>query len=452
MYIMNFEFWTSGRNSIFLSVIKQIQMTRSKRNKFLIPLLLIISLFFLWALAHNLNDILIKQFQKALDLNRGQAGFIQFAFYLGYFVMAIPAGLIMKKRGYKNGILIGLVLYATGALLFFPAAEIRVYGFFLFALFIIAAGLTFLETAANPYVTKLGDPRFAARRLNFAQAFNGLGAVIAPAIGGYFIFSGNELSQIDTAAMNPELLSAFRLDEARAVQWPYFVIALVVLSVAFLIYKTPMPKIEEEMSDKHLFSFKIFKNRHLVWGIVAQFFYVGAQVGIWSYFIDFMIDVAPGTSEKTAAYFLSINLLAFMIGRFTGSFLMTYIKPKLLLTIYAIINIVLIIVSTNTSGMISVYAVIGVSFFMSIMFPTIFVLGIKDLGEDTKIGSSLIIMSIIGGAIFPLIMGYMGNNDIQTAFYVPLICFIVVALFGWFGYKVKKTKTPSSYEKILPGT
>ena len=415
-------------------------MTKNS-SKYLWPLILIISLFFLWALAHNLNDILIKQFQKALDLSRGQAGFIQFAFYVGYFVMAIPAGLIMKKFGYKKGIIAGLVLYAVGAILFYPAAEIRVYGFFLFALFVIAAGLTFLETAANPYMTKLGNPQFAERRLNFAQAFNGLGSVIAPAIGGYFIFSGNEYSQLQLESMDPAALEAFRVAEAKAVQWPYIIIALIVLSVALLIYRTKMPIIEEEEgSSRMVFSKRIFKNRHLIFAIIAQFFYVGAQVGIWSYFIDFMIDVVPGTPEKTAAYFLSLNLFAFMVGRFTGSFLLTYIKPNRLLTIYGIVNMFLILTGTLTSGMISVYAIVGVSFFMSIMFPTIFALGIKDLGEDTKIGSSLIIMAIIGGAIFPLIMGYIGDENIKTAFMVPFVCFLIVTLFGLKGYKVKVPK------------
>jgi FHS family L-fucose permease-like MFS transporter len=413
-----------------------------KSNKYLWPLILITSLFFLWALAHNLNDILIKQFQKALDLNRGQAGFIQFAFYLGYFVMAIPAGLIMKKFGYKKGIIAGLILYALGALLFFPAAEIRVYGFFLFALFIIASGLTFLETAANPYVTKLGNPDFAERRLNFAQAFNGLGAVIAPAIGGYFIFSGNEFTKGQLQEMGQGSMETFRIAEAKAVQWPYLIIAMIVLAIAFLIYKTSMPEIEEKKDQStKSFSFKILRHRHLVYSIIAQLFYVGAQVGIWSYFIDYMIDVVPGTPEKTAAYFLSLNLVAFMIGRFSGSFLMTYIKPNRLLAIYAVINVMLLLLSTITPGMISIYLVIGVSFFMSIMFPTIFALGIKNLGEDTKIGSSLIIMAIIGGAIFPLIMGYIGDQNIKTAFMLPAFCFVMVFIFALWGYKVKAIKS-----------
>jgi FHS family L-fucose permease-like MFS transporter len=412
-----------------------------KSRKYLIPLILITSLFFLWALAHNMNDILIRQFQKALNLNRGQAGFIQFAFYLGYFIMAIPAGLIMKKFGYKKGIITGLVLYACGALLFLPAAEIRVYGFFLFALFIIASGLTFLETAANPYVTKLGNPDFAERRLNFSQAFNGLGSVIAPAIGGAFIFSGMEYSQTELAAMTPENLDGYRAIEARTVQMPYFVIAIIVLMVAFLIYKTKMPSVDDEGENSKIrISKNLFKHTHLIYGIIAQFFYVGVQVGIWSYFIDYMKDLVPETAEKTAAYYLSMNLVLFMIGRFSGSFFMTWIKPNRLLAIYSLINLVLILIGLLGSGMISVYAIMLVSFFMSIMFPTIFALSIKNLGEDTKIGSSLVIMAIIGGAIFPLAMGYLAVNNIQTALFIPFICFVVVFVFAIWGYKVREVK------------
>ncbi len=412
-----------------------------KSRKYLIPLILITSLFFLWALAHNLNDILIRQFQKALDLNRGQAGFIQFTFYLGYFIMAIPAGLIMKKFGYKKGIIAGLILYACGALLFLPAAEIRVYGFFLFALFVIASGLTFLETAANPYVTKLGNPDFAERRLNFSQAFNGLGSVIAPAIGGAFIFSGMEYSKTELAAMTPEKLDIYRAMEARTVQMPYLIIALIVLMVAFLIYKTKMPAVEDEGDNgKIRISKHLFRHSHLVYGIIAQLFYVGAQVGIWSYFIDYMKDLVPETAEKTAAYYLSMNLVLFMVGRFSGSFLMTWIKPNKLLAVYSLINLVLILVGSLGSGMTAVYSVMLVSFFMSIMFPTIFALSIKNLGEDTKIGSSLVIMSIIGGALFPLAMGYLAVINIQTAFFVPFICFIVVFVFAIWGYKVREIK------------
>lgn len=415
-----------------------------KSRKYLLPLILITSLFFLWALAHNLNDILIRQFQKALDLNRGQAGFIQFAFYLGYFVMAIPAGLIMKKFGYKKGIITGLGLYAIGAMLFIPAAEVRVYGFFLIALFVIASGLTFLETAANPFMTKLGNPNFAERRLNFAQAFNGLGSVIAPAIGGAFIFSGMEYSKTELAAMSPVDLDLYRTAEARSVQIPYLVIALVVLVVSFLIYKTRMPSVEnEEEKGRIRVSKHIFGHRHLIFGIIAQLFYVGAQVGIWSYFIDYMKDVVPETPEKTAAYFLSANLVLFMIGRFTGSFLMTWIKPNRLLATYSIINLILILIGTLASGMTAVYAIMLVSFFMSIMFPTIFALGIKNLGNDTKIGSSLVIMSIIGGALFPLLMGYIAVNNIQSAFFVPFICFAVVLLFALWGYKPKTPNVQS---------
>jgi FHS family L-fucose permease-like MFS transporter len=290
-------------------------------------------------------------------------------------------------------------------------------------------------------VTKLGNPDFAERRLNFAQAFNGLGSVIAPAIGGAYIFTGLEYSQTELAAMTPETLDVYRTMEARTVQMPYMVIAIVVLMVAFLIYKTKMPVVDDEGENgKIRISKSLFKHTHLIYGIIAQLFYVGAQVGIWSYFIDFMKDLAPQTSEKTAAYYLSMNLVLFMVGRFSGSFLMTWVKPNRLLAIYSLINLVLILIGTMGSGMMAIYSIMLVSFFMSIMFPTIFALSIKNLGEDTKIGSSLVIMAIIGGALFPLVMGYLAVNNIQTAFFVPFLCFIVVFVFAMWGYKVKELK------------
>ncbi|MEJ0055683.1 MAG: MFS transporter [Bacteroidota bacterium] len=234
------------------------------KNVRLIAQILVTSLFFLWAIAHNLNDVLIKQFQKALELSRGQAGFIQFAFYLGYFLMALPAGLVIKKYGYKRGILFGLLLYAVGALLFLPAAELQAYGFFLFALFIIASGLTFLETAANPYITLLGDTESSEQRLNFAQAFNGLGAVVGPVIGGAFILSGIEYTDQQLASMSAEQLTEYRTMEAHSVQVPYLIVALVVLMFAFLIFRSKMPEFVAEKDEA--FRWTIFKRRHFVWG------------------------------------------------------------------------------------------------------------------------------------------------------------------------------------------
>lgn len=407
---------------------------------YMLAFILVTSLFFMWAIAHNMNDILIKQFQKALDLSRGQSGFIQFAFYLGYFFMALPAGYVMKRFGYKNGILLGLLFYMTGALLFFPAAEVQSYLFFLFALFVIASGLTFLETAANPYITVMGSPEKGAQRLNLAQSFNGLGAAVAPLLGGVFIFSGIELSEADLNAMGAEAVNAYRAAEAKAVQIPYLVIASVVGFIALLIFLTKMPHISAqsgtnllEENKKGLRIRELLASRHLRFAVIAQFFYVGAQVCIWSYFIDYSIEVMPGTAEKTAAYYLSLSLFFFMVGRFLGTFLMHFVAPTRLLAVYAVISVALCATAIIADGMPAVIALGLTSPCMSIMFPTIFALGIRGLGGNTEMGSSLIIMAIIGGAIFPPCMGFFADfTTVQMSVLLPLVCFLVVLMFAMY--------------------
>lgn len=401
---------------------------------YLLAFAVVTSLFFMWAIANNMNDILIKHFRKALDLSRGQAGFIQFAFYLGYFFMALPAGLAMKRFGYKNGILFGLFLYAAGALLFYPAAAMQAYGFFLFALFVIAAGLTFLETAANPYITVMGDPRRAAQRLNLAQSFNGLGAAIAPALGGIFIFSGIEYSDAELAAMTPSALADYRQSEALLVQTPYLVLAAVVVGIAIITFFTNMPRLaisaSEGASSPGKFTDLLGESK-LIRAVLAQFFYVGAQVSIWSYFIDFSQASAPGLPEKTAAYYLSVSLLGFMLGRFAGTALMSVIAAERLLLIYAAINLALCLLAVTTTGMTAIVALGLTSVFMSIMFPTIFALGVTGLNKNTELGASLIIMAIIGGALFPLLMGYISEASMSLSVLVPTLCFAVVAVFAW---------------------
>jgi FHS family L-fucose permease-like MFS transporter len=412
------------------------------KNKFLVPFILLTTLFFLWGFAHNLNPILIPHLKKACQLSDFQSSLIDGSFFIAYFVMAIPAGIVMKKFGYKTGILVGLLLFAFGAFLFIPAANTRIFSFFLTALFVIASGLTFLETAANPYITVLGEPSGAAQRLNLAQSFNGLAATVAPLLGGLFILSGNTLSASQQAAMTAEQLDTFLTAEAATVKIPYLMIGIVVLVVALLLYKTTLPEITESGHDLALPSDKkqsIWRHRHLNWGIAAQFFYVGGQVCVSSFFIRYLGKTAA-IDEKTAANYLAAALLCFMIGRFIGTFLMKYVAPNRLLALYALINIVLLTVVVIYGGMLSVYALVGVQFFMSIMFPTIFSLSIQDLGEETKIGSSLVIMSIVGGAIFPLIMGKVSDMiSIQIAYCVPLICFFIIFYFGWKGYKVRQT-------------
>ena len=398
---------------------------------YLLGFALVTSLFFLWAIANNFNDILIRQFQKALDLNRAEAGFIQFVFYLGYFLVALPAGLLMRRFGYRAGILVGLGLYAAGALLFYPAAEIRQFGVFLAALFIIASGAAFLETAANPYIVAFGDPARASQRLNLAQAFNGLGGFLAPIIGGRFIFSGIEHSRESLAGMAPAELAALRTREALMVQTPYLVLAALVIAIAIAVALVKLPKVAvaPAAADRPLRGLlALLRTPALGGAVVAQFFYVGAQVGIWSFFVDFVKDLSPATPERTAAYLLSASLVLFMLGRFLGAALMQKIDSVRLLGIYAAANVVLLGVAIVAPSYAAIGALMLTSFFMSIMFPTIFALGVRDLGPSATLGSSLIIMAIIGGAIFPPLMGLVSVNThrIQLAMLLPLGCFAVI--------------------------
>lgn len=413
-------------------------------NKNKLAIILITSLFFLWGFALNLNPILIPHLKKACQLSDTQSAFIDSASYIAYFLLAIPAGQFMKRFGYKGGIIFGLMLFAVGAFLFYPAAITRSYAFFLGALFIIASGLAFLETAANPYITVLGEPETATHRINFAQSFNGLAAFLAPLLGGQFILSGKTLTDQEKGAMSPADLSAYLDHEASSVKLPYIIIAVVVLCVALLLWKTTLPEIKEQ-DDSLEVEGSILKEKNLMFGVLAQFFYVGAQVCVSSFFIRFSERTA-GLEEKAAAGLLAGALLGFMIGRFVGTFLMRFIAPPKLLAAYSIINIFLLVFAAMSKGMISVYALTGVEFFMSIMFPTIFSLGIRGLGSKTKEGSSLIIMAIVGGAIFPVIMGQVSDHtNIQTAYLVPAACFIVVALFAFKNIKVQQIKLAASH-------
>ncbi len=409
-----------------------------------IAVILITSLFFLWGFALNLNPILIPHLKKACQLSDTQSAFIDSASYIAYFLLAIPAGRFMKRFGYKGGIILGLLLFSIGAFLFYPASVTRSYAFFLGALFVIASGLAFLETAANPYISVLGDPATSTQRLNFAQSFNGLAAFLAPLIGGTYILSGKTLSAEQEAGMSPGELNTYLNHEAASVQIPYVIIGIVVLLVAVLLYKTALPEIVEEDNSLEVEG-SIMKEKNLMFGVLAQFFYVGAQVCVSSFFIRFSERVA-GLGEKSAAAFLSVALLGFMIGRFVGTALMKFIPPPKLLAIYSVINMVLLAVAVFTHGQFSVYALVGVEFFMSIMFPTIFSLGIRGLGSRTKEGSSLLIMSIVGGAIFPVIMGRVSDaSNIQLSYLVPAACFIVVLLFALKNINVEKLKLSVSH-------
>ncbi|PVX44512.1 FHS family L-fucose permease-like MFS transporter [Flavobacterium sp. 103] len=420
-------------------VRKSVDSTENK--KWLFPFILVTSLFFFWGFVHNLDPILIPHLRKAFNLTDLQSSLIDSSVFIAYFVMALPAGYIMRKYGYKSGIMIGLTLFGIGSILFVPAANSLQYIYFLGALFIIACGLTFLETAANPYVTILGPAETATKRLNFSQSFNGLAAFIAPAYIGPMILSGKNLTQEQMDAMNPSELHAHILEEAASVKMPYLILGLIILAVAVVFYFTNMPDVKDE--DKEGVDGASFagalKSMRLRWGILAQFFYVGAQVCVASFFIK-MATTSAALTEDTAAKYLGIFGLTFMIGRFAGTFFMQYIQPRKLLIIYSIINILLSILAIMGTGMIVVYTLIAIAFFMSIMFPTIFSMGIDGLGHNTKIGSSLIVMSIVGGALLPPVLGLISDatGNIQNGYVVPLTCFSVILLFAFNGHKTNQ--------------
>ncbi len=405
---------------------------RDKRLAFL----LVASLFFAWALAASLNDVLIRHFQRALALSRGEAALIQFAFFVGYFCAALPAGWVMRRLGYKGGILVGLGLYAAGALLFWPAAEVRVFALFLLALYIIAFGLAFLETAANPYIAVLGDPRTGPARLNLAQSFYGLGSILGPAIGGWFILAGVERSPAELAAMGPAAAEAYRIAEARAVQGPYLAVAAFVALLAGMIALVRLPPVANEgtVGDSHGGIAAALRDRRLVAAIVAQFFYVGAQVSIWSYFIDFAREVLPAITDRQAAFLLSGSLATVMVGRLAGAVAMRRFAAEAPLAICAVGNVLLCVAAMTLSGAAALGALWLTSLFMAIMFPTIFALGVRDLGPATKTGSALIIMAIIGGALIPLGFGLMADatGSLRAPLAVPLACFVIVGWFAWF--------------------
>jgi FHS family L-fucose permease-like MFS transporter len=410
------------------------------RQRYLLPLILVTSLFFLWALGVNLNDILIPHLKKAFGLTDFKSSLIQSAFFGGYFLAALPAGWLMERVGYKRGILIGLLLCATGAFLFVPAASVRIYGCFLFALFVMACGQCFLEVAANPYVTILGTPETSERRLNIAQSFNSVGAVLTPILGAAFILSGIEHTSAELSAMAPEQLQAYRVSEANMVKVPYLMIAGLFLGVAVLIYFSKLPEIKEageegepEAAEKGIRG--TWAHQHLAKGVIAQFFYVGAQVGVASFVIRFAQHMVPGTHEKIAANYLKLHLLGFMIGRFFGSAVMKVVAAPRLLSLFAAGCLVCVMIALLASGIAPVWAIVLIGFFHSIMFPTIFALSLKNLGAYTKLGSSLLVMSIIGGALCPAIMGLISDaTNIQTAFIIPLICYVYILYFATWGY------------------
>jgi FHS family L-fucose permease-like MFS transporter len=403
-----------------------------QKNNYLFPLVLVTSLFFLWGLAYGLLDVLNKHFQETLNIDQARSSFLQMAYFGAYFLLALPAGIFMKKFGYKKGIITGLLLYATGAFLFYPSAQMASFDFFLLSTFILASGLAFLETAANPYVTVLGNPKTSEFRLNLSQSFNGVGSFLGPKIAAVLFF-GSAIS------------GTGNLDSVKMV---YLIIGIVVLIVALLFWRTKLPEIKEDtiVSDVSQIIKPLFHHKNFTNAVIAQFFYVAAQVSIAAWFINYCTENNKIITNAHAANLLSISLLLFTIGRFIGTALMRKIAPNLLLLFFALINIILCIVVIANSGWLSVYSLIIVFFFESIMFPTIFALGVKDLGHHTKKASSFIIMSIVGGAIMPYLMGRIAESySTAVSYFIPVICFAVVAWYGWSGYKIKKGVVKSEW-------
>lgn len=431
-----------------------VSVSSEGKNNYTIPLILVTSLFFLWGLANSLNGTLVKQFQTALDLQRWQANIVETAFYFGYFVMALPAGVVMRKYGYKMGILLGLILYAAGAFLFYPAADVRAYSFFLLALFMIASGIAFLETAANLYVTVLGDPAKGDFRLNFAQSFNGMSIILGPVIGGFFIFSDKEYSREALAAMPIVESGAIRAAHAASVQTPYLLIACVVTFVAILFAFTKMPELKSNVEKTSNISIReLLTHKHLVLGIIAQFLNVGAQVTLWGNFVDLKLDYAPETNlwivekiyqisadmsaTQMASFHASFAFILFLLGRFLGTFLMGRYKSNLILGVYAIGAVASLVIAMLAGGIMAVVAIMFVYFCQSIMFPTIFALSCKNLGEGSKLASSLIIMSIVGGAILPPLAATLFKINTNVALAIPMFCFAYIVYYAYKGSIIK---------------
>lgn len=409
-------------------------------KELLLPFILVTAIFFLWALPNNLNDILIPQFMKSFELTRLKAGLVQSAFYMGYFLLAIPAALIMDKYDFKTGLIIGLLLFASGCFLFWPAASSGQYGFFLFALFVIASGLAFLETGSNSFIAVLGDPETSEHRLNFSQSFNPLGSMTGVIIGTVFIFSGTELTGIQIDAMKSAgTYSNYLHEEIMRVGPPYLVIGSILLLWAFLIWRTKFPvekaNMESTTKDKGKLS-ALIHYPHFVRGVAAQFFYIGAQVGTWSFMIPYLKDYMQ-KSEKEAGALLFISITAFGVGRFVSTALMKRIDPKKLMGAYSLINVALCSVAVLVPGFIGGWALLTTSFFMSLMFPTIFALGVKGLGPNTKLGGSMIIMAIIGGAVWTPLMGFISDNShsMALAFTIPLISYLFIIYYSFIGSK-----------------
>ena len=397
---------------------KQLLVAAPGGKSYLVPFILITSLFLLWGFAHGLLDVLNKHFQGVFTMTKAESGLVQFSTYIAYFLMALPAGAFMKRYGYRKGIIMGLLLFAIGAFGFIPAAFLHSATPFLIALFVIACGLCILETAANPYSTILGPSASAAQRLNLSQSFNGLGWILGPLVGGLLIFGASE-------------------GDSMALTKPYILVGGIVLFVALLFFFTKLPEIkpEEEEEVTAIVEEKpaasLWKRRQFVRSVVAQFCYCAAQTGIFGFFINYVTEMDPGISNLQASRILAFGGMAlFMIGRLSGSFTMKWLAPGRLLTWYSLLSAVCMALVVASVGTLSLYALYLSFFFMSIMFPTIFALGLEGMGVYTKKASSYIVMGVAGGAFSPMLMGYIGEENMALGFIVPLIAFLYILYFA----------------------
>ena len=418
-------------------------MKLDKKNSAL-PLALIFSLFFLWAISSNLLPTMIRQLMKTCELSTFHASFTETAYWLAYFIFPIPIAMYMKRYSYKSGIILGLLLAAFGGLLFFPAAIIKEYWAYLTIFFIIATGMCFLETAANPYVTALGNPATASRRLNLAQSFNGLGAFISAMFLSKLVLSGNHYTRESLPTDYVGGWEGYIQTETDAMKLPYLILAAALIIIAVVFVFSHLPKIKEgnsvegETKTGKLIDFGVLKRSHLRWGVIAQFFYNGGQTAINSLFLVYCCTYA-GIPEGQATTFFGLYMLCFLSGRWIGTFLMAKFRPQNMLTVYALVNVCLCVVVMCYGGMIGLYAMLAISFFMSIIYPTQFSLALKDLGSNTKSGSAFLVMAIVGNACLPQFTAYvmqLNANIYYVAYVIPLVCFLFCAYYGWKGYKV----------------
>jgi FHS family L-fucose permease-like MFS transporter len=413
----------------------------NKRSVFPVGHILLFSLvtvlFFLWGMSNNLTDILVQQFRKSFELSPFSAQLVQTANFLGYFIMALPAALLMRRWGYKAGMVTGLVLFGGGMVLFWPAAVSGQYLPFLLALFAVGSGASFLETASNPFIAQFGDPETSERRLNFSQSFNPPGTIVGVLVGARFIFSGVEKTAPEITQMKAAgTYQAYLHVEIMRVVPTYLAFGGIVLLCAFILSRMPFPSMNSEHEDgegtDHGSFRELFRYRHLWFAVAANFCNVGAQISSWSSLIPYMKQFTA-VSERGAASYLVAVLVALAVGRFVSTPLMKYVSPSRLLGIYGVINVGLMAVTITYPGIVGAWAVVASGFFLSIMFPTIFALGLKGLGSNTKLAGSFLVMAIVGGAVFPPVLGLIAKvtGSLAIGYIVPLVGFVVVALYGF---------------------